>query len=255
MLLEIDKIKVRGYLAIEKLKLAAGSYTAVCGPNGAGKSTLISALAGYLKLDSGEISLNQKPLSHYSVAELARLRCWLSQKPASVAHFSVQQKLMQVAEHWLPAFHQGQLRRQLVDELLTTLDLIAKANAPLWQLSGGELQRCYLAATLLGAESLANPDNLLILLDEPLAGLDLHHQQSVMHWLRRYTQQGAAVVLSLHDLNLALVHHLNLWLLDKGRLHSAGPAEAVLTPDNLQQVYGVAMRQVMVNDAPQLVFV
>jgi vitamin B12 transport system ATP-binding protein len=252
---EVNELNVRSFLKIEQLTLPAGSFTALCGPNGAGKSTLLSALAGYLPIDSGSIELLRRPLPSYSALELAKVRCWLAQKPATLAHFTVGEKLNQVAEFWLASHHQLARRRELVSQLLSALDLESKFKTPLWQLSGGELQRSYIAATLLGAESVANPQNQLVLLDEPLAGLDLHHQQSVMHWLKRYAERGAAVVVSLHDLNLALVHHLDVCLLEGGRLHSAGAGAAVLNQESLKQVFGVDMAQIEVNGSPQLVFI
>jgi iron complex transport system ATP-binding protein len=100
------------------------------------------------------------------------------------------------------------------------------------QLSGGEQARVWLARLLAG-------EPRVILADEPLASLDLYYQQQVLKLLRRYTSRERAVILSLHDLSLAAAWCDRLVLMEAGRVVAVGTPQAVLTAENLRQVFRV----------------
>ncbi|PPL15978.1 ABC transporter, partial [Oceanisphaera arctica] len=98
-----------------------------------------------------------------------------------------------------------------------------------------------IAGTLLQVDPAINPDARLLLLDEPLAGLDWHHQLATLRLLRRYAEQGLAVVASIHDINLACQYGDDVWCLHKGKLAARGGPE-VITPQLIAEVFEVRVR-------------
>ncbi|MFM2481653.1 ABC transporter ATP-binding protein [Celerinatantimonas sp. YJH-8] len=248
-MLRINRLIVRNYLHIDSLTIAPGQLVAVCGPNGSGKSTLLEALSGYLPPYSGSIQLDGKELTDYSVAELASVRSWLAQQQPHRASISIAQQLAWVIEpyrHLAPA-------QQVVDEVIHDLSLSSILHRPLLQLSGGELQRAYLASLLVASDRRLNPAHQLVLLDEPLTALDPRYQHQVIEKLLALQAQGQTILISLHDLNIAMFYAMDVLLLSQGRLTICGAARDVLTQERISELFGVSMTQIRINGRNQLV--
>jgi iron complex transport system ATP-binding protein len=130
-----------------------------------------------------------------------------------------------------------------VDEALARTGVSALADRRVDWLSGGEQARVSLARLLAGKPR-------VLLADEPVASLDLLHQQSVLQLFREEAVRGCAVVLALHDLSLAARYCDRLLLLDRGRLQAIGTPEQVLEPERLQSVYGVNIQVDFDRDPP-----
>lgn len=228
-----DRIGVtRGGRAIlQDVSLAAGpgDFIAVIGPNGAGKSTLLSALAGLIAPAKGEISLDGIPLGRISRRDLARRRAYLPQNPLCEWPLSTERLVALGLTAHLPALgplppaFEGAIAKALADH-----DLTDRKDQAVTTLSGGEFSRAMLARALV-----ARPD--IVIVDEPVTGLDPVHAFSAMARLAAWAAEGRCVIASLHDLTLAARYASRILALKQGRV--AG--EGALTADLIRDVFGV----------------
>ena len=208
------------------LDMRDGEILGIIGPNGCGKSTLLGILSGYLRPQQGAVLLAGRPVGDYRPKERARLLGHVSQRPEAGFPYPVRE----LVEMGLYALDGS--TGPAVDEALALMDIADLAMRPITHLSGGELQRAWLARVWV-----SDPDCLL--LDEPTAALDLRHQVRILDALRRRVRAGkrsAAVV--LHDLNLAAGFCDRLLLMDRGRAVVCGTPSEVLQYSVLKAVYG-----------------
>jgi iron complex transport system ATP-binding protein len=213
--------------------VGAGELVALCGPNGAGKSTLLRLLLGLHAPSSGRVALGGQPIARMSRRQIARQAALLPQDAPADVPLSVREA---VSLGRLP--HLGRLQPETAADVeavaraLAATDTTALADRPIAELSGGERQRAHLARALA-------QEAPLLLLDEPIAGLDIAHQLAVMDLLRATVDAGRAVVVALHDLALAARRCDRILLLAGGALDADAPPAAVLTSDTLARVFGV----------------
>lgn len=236
-MLAINQFALAGRVGPVSGEFAAGRLTVLIGPNGSGKSSLLSGAAGLID-GEGRITLAGKRLHEMSVQELARHRAMLAQD-AVLPHGLRGYELLALGAEPLGGVSEAAC--QTLARLAEPLGLHSLYQRPLNTLSGGEQQRLLIASTLLQVDPGINPDAQLLLLDEPLAGLDWQHQLAVLRLLRDYAAQGLAVVASVHDINLACQYADDIWCLHRGRLAASGPPER-LTPELLAQVFEVKVR-------------
>lgn len=235
-------------------QLAAGCITHLLGENGAGKSTLLEVMAGLLSVDNGEVTLNDKAIQEYSLAHLALIRCFHEQQPSSSFALSVGETLS-----FFSALN------QLPDELQAALEINGFMSRSLASLSGGERQRVHIARVLLQVWPMIIRGQAMILLDEPLQGLDIRHQHLLFELLSRFALLGNLVVISHHDVALAQIYALpddtegmqatlnqQIWLMHKGHLLASGSAETVLTMANLKQVFACDIQPVQTESGKKL---
>jgi iron complex transport system ATP-binding protein len=218
----------RGILDGLSLTARAGEFIAVIGPNGAGKSTLLSVLAGLLAPDSGRVTLDGAPLP--PGAQLARRRAYLPQNPRLEWPISVERLVALGLTPHLPAL--GGLPAQWQPAIARALDLCDLADRreqPATTLSGGEFARAMLARAIVG-------DPQILIVDEPITGLDPRHAMASMALLSRLAASGKLVIASLHDLTLAARHAGRIVALVDGRL--AGDHNS-LTEELVHRVFGV----------------
>lgn len=226
MTLEARNLSLAGRLAGVSCALRPGRITAICGPNGAGKSSLLSALAGLLRVEAGEVLLDGKPLGALSPRERAKTIGYLPQDGEVAWDVAVRSL---VALGRLPHGGGGEKAVELV---LEALDLAALADRPVSTLSGGERARALLARVLAGQPQ-------WILADEPLAALDLAHRFTLIDHLRMAADAGAGVVIVLHDLALAMNHADHVLVLDCGALSAEGEPAVALAPAVIGRTFGV----------------
>jgi len=223
------------------LTVEAGRFTIVIGPNGAGKSTLLRLLCGEIAPAEGTVTLKGRPIRSIPPGQLAHLRAVMPQ--ASDLNFPF--TAFEVASLGAEGIGRG-LRRQdrvlIAAEALNQADVAHVAHRNYQTLSGGERQRVHFARVLaqLKAGRSVERDQVL-LLDEPIASLDLKHQLALLHRARHLAESGLAVVAVLHDLQLAAATGDDLVLLHDGRCVAAGPPAAVLTAARLTEVFGVTL--------------
>ncbi len=232
------------------LSLQAGEIVALVGPNGAGKSTLLKLLAGVLPPTSGSVRAGGKDLKGMTSSEKASRVAWVPQEVETVYPISVEEFLR---TGLFPRSTRGGWREppeggKRIEELLHDLDLSKLRGRDLGDLSGGERRRTLLARGLAqGAK--------VLLLDEPTAHLDPRHQAELIvltDQLRR--KEGVAVLLALHDLNVALASCPRAVLLREGRVLGDGAPAALFTPALLQEAYGLPGR-LMKDDAGRPAFI
>lgn len=229
------------------LVLRKGEITAIIGPNGAGKSTLLACLAGLRAPESGSVMLGEVPLKCISARERGQRIGFLPQ--VAEVNWDIDVATL-VTLGRLP--HQGRWGQNTADlaaiaEAMSATDTAQFASRVVGTLSGGERARALLARVLAG-----QPEFLLA--DEPLANLDPRHQFDSLALMRRVATSGAGVVLVLHDLGHAMRVADRVVMMDGGQIVADGEPAAVLTPDRIGAVYGVASHPVTLADgAPSLV--
>jgi iron complex transport system ATP-binding protein len=230
-------------LADIDLQLRPGELLGVLGPNGAGKSTLLGALAGELAAAHGQVLLDGRPLADWPGPERARRLAVLPQSSTLNFAFRVEEV---VAMGRLP--HASGRRRdaEIVAEALQAADAAHLGGRSYLQLSGGERQRVHLARVL--AQLWPGGAGQSLLLDEPTSMLDPLHQHITLQATRRFAEQGAAVLVVLHDLNLAARYCDRLLLLAGGRPHVLGTPDQVLRAEPLRAVFGL---EVLVQRHPE----
>lgn len=214
-------------------ELRAGEVMAVLGTNGAGKSTLLATLTGELPAASGRVVFAGRALSDWSATERARRLAVLPQTSTLAFPFASEEV---VAMGRLP--HESGLERdtQIVEEAMRAADVWPLRGRNYLTLSGGERQRVHLARVLA---QLGDTVDACLLLDEPTASLDLAHQQVALAQARSLAQTGAAVLVILHDLNLAARYADRIMLLDRGRMAVLGSPWEVLERERIQTIFGV----------------
>lgn len=229
------------------LRVAAGECLALIGPNGAGKTTLLHTLAGLRAPGAGRVRLAGRMPSEWPAAELARFRGLLAQQQDDHFPASVLETVL-VGRH--P--HLGRWGWEGPDDVAIALDALAAvglsglAGRDVLALSGGERQRVAIAALLVQAPR-------LLLLDEPTNHLDLHHQITTLDLFRARARAGCAVVMVLHDINLAARYADQVVLFDGEGGALAGPAGEVLEPERLGHAFGHPIA--VVDDGGRAVFV
>ncbi|MGY3943013.1 ATP-binding cassette domain-containing protein [Aeromonas tecta] len=221
-MLETNRLCVPERLAPLTLNWQGGQLVALLGPNGSGKSTLLGALAGTVSAE-GDVLLDGQSISLMSWPELARQRAMLPQRQPQLFHIPV----FQVLSLGLDESAEPALRNQAVADLCAALELDALLARDFSRLSGGEQQRVLIARTLLQLWPSLNPAGRVLLLDEPLAGLDLHHQLALLRLLKTLTRQGLLVVVSIHDINLAIDWGDRILCLQQGQLVGEGGVDII----------------------------
>lgn len=215
------------------MTLTSGAFVALLGPNGAGKSTLLSCLAGLLKPDEGQVTLDGTNVQAIGPRSLALRRAFLPQSPRAEWPISVERLVALGLTPQLPAF--GALPEALaerVTEALAQVDMLARRDQPATTLSGGELARAMLARALVG-----DPD--IVLADEPLAGLDPRHAIDGIARLRGLALGGKLVIASIHELTLAARHATHVAVMREGKLIALGETGSTLTADLIADAFEV----------------
>ncbi|MBB5193571.1 iron complex transport system ATP-binding protein [Silvimonas terrae] len=232
----------RTVLADVSLQVAAGEVVGVLGANGAGKSSLLAAVAGDLHTSQGKIALDGQLVGRTRPRQLARLRALLPQ--TSVLEFDLPvPEVVAMGAYPFDELTAAQVQ-VLVDAALIQADAADLATRHYAGLSGGEQQRVQLARVLvqtLAACQLNSKASLL--LDEPTASLDPRHQHGVLAAVQALArQQQLAVLVVLHDVNLAARWCDRLLLLRHGQAVAEGTPQAVLRCEILQAVYDMPAR-------------
>ncbi|MFM0226526.1 ABC transporter ATP-binding protein [Paraburkholderia dipogonis] len=211
----------------------AGEIWCIAGPNGAGKTTLLSTLAGLLQPSAGHVELDGVRLADWPPLPLAQRRALMPQSAPDAFSASVLDIVMLNRFPHLTGWGwEREADREAAHAALDLLGLAAFAARDVLSLSGGERQRVALAAVLC-------QNTPLLLLDEPLSHLDLHHQIDCLEALAAWTREPRRTVMfSCHDLNLARRFATHALLLDGAGGAYAGPVHDVLTPTRASRAFG-----------------
>lgn len=234
-----------GKCVLEHIDLTVnpGEMLGVLGPNGAGKSTLLGALCGELKATQGQLWLDEQLLTHWTGQQRARRLAVLPQSSTLSFAFKVQDV---VAMGRLPHDSGQQRDAEIVQAALEAADALHLQDRSYLMLSGGERQRVHLARVL--AQLWPGEGGQTLLLDEPTSMLDPLHQHTTLQAVRDFADRGGAVMVILHDLNLAARYCDRLLLLASGRPYALGTPDTVLVPESLKAVFGL---EVLVQRHPE----
>ncbi len=207
--------------------LNTGERVAVIGPNGAGKSTLFKAVAGVIQPVSGDIRISgYGPRGHICIGYVPQRSQVDWRFPASVADVVMMGRIGQIGLFKWPQHSDW----KIVHEALTAVEMNSLADKQIGELSGGQQQRTFLARALAQKAE-------LVLLDEPLNGLDVPSQDAILNILEKLKKQGITVMVATHDLGQAATRFDRVMLLNRSMI-SFGTPRDVLTRDNLLQAYG-----------------
>ncbi|MDD1012563.1 heme ABC transporter ATP-binding protein [Pseudomonas rubra] len=216
------------------LALQPGQVLGVLGPNGAGKSSLLGVMCGELEASQGRVTLDDHGLSEWPGQQRAQRLAVLPQVSSLGFAFRVEEV---VGMGRLPHRSGLERDRQIIDAALQAADASHLVGRSYLALSGGERQRVHLARVL--AQLWPGEEGRILLLDEPTSMLDPLHQHTTLQAVREFADRGAAVLVILHDLNLAARYCDRILLLEQGRAHALDTPQQVLRPDALKAVFGI----------------
>jgi iron complex transport system ATP-binding protein len=231
------------------LLVPPGRITSIVGANACGKSTLLRSMSRLLAPEGGHVLLDGEAVHRMPAKKLARTLGLLPQSPVAPEGITVSD-LVGRGRH--P--HQRMFARrsreddEVVADALLATNVSELADRAVDELSGGQRQRVWIAMALAQRTG-------ILLLDEPTTFLDVSHQVEVLDLLTDLNRErGTTIVMVLHDLNLAARYADHLIALAGGRIHAAGTAEEVLTPANVEAVFGLRSRIVVdeVSDRPMM---
>lgn len=227
---ELDAVSVRypGVTALEQIcfSLYAGEQVAIVGPNGAGKSTLFNVLVGTVKPSQGRVRIyGSQPGQHICIGYVPQRTRIDWNFPVSVQDVVLMGRVAKIG-----FFRRASKRdHALASQALAEVGMTDLANRQIGELSGGQQQRVFLARALAQEAE-------LLLLDEPLTGLDVASQEAVRTILQKLRQRGVGIIVATHDLNQAASYDRVLLL--NRRLLADGPPQQVLTTEMLSRAYG-----------------
>lgn len=217
------------------LTIQEKQLTAFIGPNGAGKSTLLSLVSRLVPKDTGEIYLDHNEVRTWKSNELAKKLAILRQSN----ELNLQITVRELVEFGRFPYTKGRLTQedhQLVEEALKHLGLTKLADQFVHTLSGGQLQRAYIAMVLA-------QDTDYILLDEPLNNLDMNFAVQIMQILKKLvTELGKTVVIVLHDINFAASYADEIVAMKEGKLFTQGKTNEIIQKVVLDELYEMDIR-------------
>ena len=233
---EAASVRYRDQVAVRSVSLSVprGEVLALAGPNGSGKSSLLRAIAGLEPLSEGTVHLLGRSLGSLSLRERARVVAWMPQEEAAGDNVPLVDYVRYGRfAHIPPLAPERAADVRAVAAALADADVTEFARRGVQELSGGERQRARLARVLA-------QETPILLLDEATAHLDVGHQLDLLVRIRRIARRdGRAVILALHDLNLAARFADRVAVLSHGQLVAEGAPAAILSPELLARVWGV----------------
>jgi iron complex transport system ATP-binding protein len=211
-----------------------GEYLTIIGANGAGKSTLLKCLDNILTSWTGNILFEGQPVRKIAQRKLARRIAYVQQFVPNVFAFTVRQRVeMGRYPHLKPLSSISEADQQIVEEAMRSMDIVHLADRFAETLSGGEMQKVHLAAALAQQAD-------VLCLDEPTTYLDYKHQREIGQRLRMFHQkQGKTIIEVTHDVNRAAMDATHVIALSSGKIVFDGNPETLMTPEYLQNIYGI----------------
>jgi manganese/iron transport system ATP-binding protein len=234
-ILDVQQVSVHynGRAALDNITfhLHESERVAVVGPNGAGKSTLFKVVAGVMPPTSGEVKIfGSRPRGHVCIGYIPQRSQVDWNFPVTVADVVMMGRSAKLG----PLNWPRKKDWQYVEHALDTVDMSALASRQIGQLSGGQQQRMFIARALA-------QESELMLMDEPLAGLDTPSQEDILVLLDRLKNENVTVMVATHDLDQAASHFDRIMLLNQ-RIVSFGEPNTVMQTENLINAYGGRLR-------------
>ena len=220
------------------LTIKKGEITTLLGKNGCGKSTLIKLLSKNITNYTGNIFLENKELKSYSLKELATKLSIVYQNNITPQEITVFDMVSFARLPYQNIFFYKQTKEDIekINFALKETDLIDYKNTIVSELSGGQLQRVYIAMCLA-------QDTEIIILDEPTTFLDIKYQKSIMKLVKRLNQElGLTIIMVLHDINQAITYSDNIVALLDGEIIKNDKAHTLLDEELLNKIYDTAIK-------------
>ncbi|NLJ88783.1 MAG: ABC transporter ATP-binding protein [Epulopiscium sp.] len=235
-----------GYNKVEVIKninieFEEGSITSIIGKNGCGKTTLLKTSANLLKPFKGEIRLGDKDIFSIPKKELAKKLSFLPQLRA-VPNITVYNLVMHGRYPYLGFSRTPQKKdKELVQKAIEDMGLNQYINKNIYELSGGQRQKVYIAMLLA-------QDTDIIFLDEPTTYLDINQQLEILEIIKRLKEMAKTIIMVVHDLNNALSYSDKICLMDRGEIVICDTPQNVFESREIDRVFKVISSQVTLDD-------
>ncbi|MBC8062917.1 MAG: ABC transporter ATP-binding protein [Clostridiaceae bacterium] len=216
------------------INIEKGKFYTILGPNGSGKTTLLRLISKALNVNKKEIYIEKMDIYSMNFKQLAKKVAVVPQNTEVEFDFSVEDiVLMGRTPHISRFSSEGEKDFHLASVAMEITNTLKFKDKKINELSGGERQRVIVARAIC-------QDTEIILLDEPISHLDIHHQIEIMNEIKSLNEnKNITIVAVLHDLNLAAAYSDHMILMDKGRVHSYGRPEEILNEETIKEVYGL----------------
>jgi iron complex transport system ATP-binding protein len=236
-MIEVDSISFRYHqdwvLQDVSFQVRKGEFVGVIGPNGSGKTTLLKILYRLLSPQQGEVFFDRLSLKKMSRGEIAKKIAVVAQEIYPAFPFRVIEMVLMGRSPYLGhLMFESQKDLEIARRAMEWTEILPLADRSIDELSGGERKRVFIARALA-----QEPE--VILLDEPTANLDIHHQAEFLELILSLNREkGLTILMASHDLNLASEYCDPLIFLQNGKVYKMGAPEEVMTRENIEKVYG-----------------
>jgi iron complex transport system ATP-binding protein len=216
------------------LSFNKGEFVSLLGPNGCGKSTILKILTGLLKVEKGNLFLNNLDYKFIPGKNLAKTIAFVPQNFTTIFPFSVYEIVMMGRTPYLNFIgYETERDRKIVDEALELVEISKLRNHGINEVSGGEAQLAFIARAIV-----QEPE--IILLDEPNAHLDIKHQISIFNLIKKINREkNLLVIIVSHDLNLAGYYSDRIIMMKSGKIFCDDRADKILTSENIKNVFDI----------------
>ncbi len=227
--------------------LPKGKVISLIGPNGAGKSTVLNIITRLISQDSGVVCFEDIPLHKWKPKELAKKIAILTQKNNITMKLTVRE-LVSFGRFPYSGNHLTEEDYAMVDMAISYMELEDLQDRFIDEMSGGQLQRAYIAMVIA-------QDTDYIFLDEPTNNLDIYHSSKMMKLVRRLCDElGKTVVLVLHEINFASQYSDYIGAFKDGELYQFGTVHEVMTKETLNALYRVDFQIQQINNKPVAIY-
>lgn len=228
-------------------KLPRGKVISLIGPNGAGKSTVLNIITRLIKEDSGSVDFGGTELKKWKAKELSKKLAILTQNN----NINMKLKVKELISFGRFPYSGNNLTsedKEIIDMAIDYMELEEFKDRFIDELSGGQLQRAYIAMVIA-------QDTDFVFLDEPTNNLDIYHSSKMMKTLRKMCQEfGKTIILVLHEINFASVYSDYIGAFKNGALYKFGTVEEVMTRDTLKDLYNVDFDIQTINGKPIAIY-
>ncbi|WP_426350282.1 ABC transporter ATP-binding protein [Alloiococcus sp. CFN-8] len=227
-----------------------GKITAILGPNGCGKSTLLNLLSGVLKPSSGNITLKGCDIREIKRTEVARNIAVVHQKNRAPSDITVE-NLVSAGRTPYKGFFKGSDKvedQRAIEKALRDTETLEFAERPISALSGGQMQRVWMAMALA-------QETDILLLDEITTFLDIHYQLEILHLISELNRKnGTTILMVLHDINLAFEFCDEVIIMKEGNIIAQGDINRVVDEEILKEAFDVSAKILTIDDKKQCIF-
>jgi iron complex transport system ATP-binding protein len=215
------------------LQIKKGEFLGIIGPNGSGKTTLLKILYRLISPEKGEVMLKEFPLRRMDRKDIARRVAVVAQETHLLFPFRVIEIVLMGRHPYLGYFmFETKKDLEIAKKAMEWTEIISLSDRFIDELSGGERKRVFIARALA-----QEPE--IILLDEPTANLDIHHQMDFLNLIKNLNKEkGLTIIMASHDMNIASEFCDRLILLQEGKIFKIGTPQEVITKENIERVYG-----------------